>query len=399
MKILSEKIKNKVLGSISKILSNNRTRLLEANTKDLNLFNIDDQAMYERLVINHKKIEEMIRAVREVRSQNDPINNEISTKELQNGLKVVNKTAPLGTIMIIYESLTNMSMEAAVLAFKANNKILLKGGKEAFYSNKVLENFWHQALLENKLPTDYIQLLAMNREETQTFLKCPSQKLNLVVPRGSESLIAFVKEYADDTDLVNRNSNNFLYIDQHANWEKTVELILNAKTYKTSNCNTVDKIFVNTDLDDYQARITVLGRVLKNNGISILVDEQVKEVLIEEPLISKESVWEEEFLDMKCCIGTVDSLPDAIEKINIYSGGHSATIMTTDTDIATKFMEQVECAVVYQNASTQFTDGGQIDIDAALFISTDAICHSGPLVLNELVTNKYFVYDNDLIQQ
>ncbi|MFT5737119.1 MAG: glutamate-5-semialdehyde dehydrogenase [Maribacter sp.] len=399
MKILSEKIKNNVLGSMSKILTENRTELLEANKKDLDLFNIDDEAMYERLVVNHKKIEEMIRAIRDVRAQSDPVNNEISTKELQNGLKVVNKTAPFGTIMIIYESRPDVTIEAAVLAFKANNKILLKGGKEALYSNKVLVSFWHQALMENNLSTDYIQLLTMNRQETQAFLKCPSEKLDLVVPRGGERLIAFVKEHASCAVLVSGRGNNFLYVDKYANWEKTLEVILNAKTNKISACNALDKILVNTDLDDYQSKIARLGEVLKDNGISILVDEQVKEVLNEEPLIPEESIWEEEFLAMKCCIGSVESLSDAIEKINTYSGGHSATIMTTDIEIAKKFMEQVDCAVVYQNASTRFTDGGQMGVGAELAISTDKLHHRGPLGLNELVTNKYYVYGNGQIRE
>jgi glutamate-5-semialdehyde dehydrogenase len=399
MKILSEKVKNNVLGSMSKILTENRTKLLEANKKDLDLFNIDDQAMYERLVVNHKKIEEMIRAVREVRSQNDPVNNKISTKELQNGLKVVNKTAPFGTIMIIYESRPDVTIEAAVLAFKANNKILLKGGKEALYSNKALVGFWHQALTENNLPTDYIQLLNLNREETQAFLKCPSEKLDLIVPRGGERLIAFVKEHANCAVLVSGRGNNFLYVDQYANWEKSLEVILNAKTNKISACHALDKILVNTDLDDYHGKMMNLCTVLKDSGISILVDERVKEILKEEPLIPEESIWEEEFLAMKCCIGSVDSLPDAIEKINTYSGGHSATIMTTDTEIAKKFMEQVDCAVVYQNASTRFTDGGQMGVGAELAISTDKLHHRGPLGLNELVTNKYYVYGNGQIRE
>lgn len=384
---------------MSKILTENRTKLLEANKKDLDFFNIDDEAMYDRLVVNHKKIEEMIRAIRDVRAQSDPVNNEISTKELQNGLKVVNKTAPFGTIMIIYESRPDVTIEAAVLAFKANNKILLKGGKEALYSNKVLVSFWHQALMENNLSTDYIQLLTMNREETQAFLKCPSEKLDLIVPRGGERLIAFVKEHANCAVLVSGRGNNFLYVDKYANWEKSLEVILNAKTDKISACNALDKILVNTDLDDYQSKIARLGEVLKDKGISILVDEQVKEVLNEEPLISEESIWEEEFLAMKCCIGSVDSLPDAIEKINTCSGGHSATIMTTDTEIAKKFMEQVDCAVVYQNASTRFTDGGQMGVGAELAISTDKLHHRGPLGLNELVTNKYYVYGNGQIRE
>src|SRR5680860_484971 len=162
MKILETKIKNNVLGCMVRILNENRTQLLEANKKDLDLFDTDDQALYERLVVDHKKIEEMIRALRNVRVQDDPVNKEITDEELQNGLKIINKTAPFGTIMIIYESRPDVTIEAAVIAFKANNKILLKGGKEALHTNTILVDFWHQALQENGLPTDYIQLLIMD---------------------------------------------------------------------------------------------------------------------------------------------------------------------------------------------------------------------------------------------
>jgi glutamate-5-semialdehyde dehydrogenase len=399
MKLLSEKTKNNVLACMVRILDENRTLLLEANKKDLDLFSKEDQAMYERLVVDHKKIDEMVHAVEEVRSQKDPVNREITTKKLQNGLKVVSKTAPFGTIMIIYESRPDVTIEAAVLAFKANNKILLKGGKEALHSNTVLVDFWHQALQENDLPVNYIQLMTMNRKETQEYLKRPLEKLDLIVPRGGERLIAFVKEHANCAVLVSGRGNNFLYVDQNTDWQKSLRVILNAKTSKISACNALDKILVNTDLPDYRKKMAELGNVLKNNGISILVDERVKEVLTEEPLIPEESVWEEEFLAMKCCIGSVDSLQDAIEKINTYSGGHSATIMTTDKQKAKVFMEQVDCAAVYQNASTRFTDGGQMGVGAELAISTDKLHHRGPLGLNELVTNKYYVYGDGQTRQ
>lgn len=399
MKLLSEKIKNNVLGCMSRILDENRAVLLDANKKDLDAFKKDDQAMHERLVVNHKKIEEMIWAVNEVRSQEDPVNKQISAKRLQNGLEVVNKTAPFGTIMIIYESRPDVTIEAAVLAFKANNKILLKGGKEALHSNTVLVDFWHQALLENNISKDYIQLLTMSREETQAYLKNPPEKLDLIVPRGGERLIAFVKEYAKCAVLVSGRGNNFLYVDEHSDWEKSIQVIINAKTNKISACNALDKILVNTALDDFQEKLADLGNILKANGIDLMVDEHVKEVLKEEPLITEKSIWKEEFLAKKCCIGSVSSLEGAIDIINECSGGHSATIMTTDTDNARDFMEQVDCAAVYQNASTRFTDGGQMGVGAELAISTDKLHHRGPLGLNELVTNKYYVFGNGQIRE
>lgn len=398
MKLLTTEIKNKVLKSMEHILDKNRVSLLQANKKDLDAFTKDDQAMYDRLLINDEKIDGMITAISQVHSQEDPINKIITNKSLKNGLQVVNKTAPFGTIMIIYESRPDVTVEAAVLAFKANNKILLKGGKEAVFSNKILVDFWHQALKENGLSTAYVQLLTLDRNETQQFLKNPTEPLDLIVPRGGEKLIAFVKEHAKCAVLVSGRGNNFVYVDENANWEKSIAVILNAKTSKISACNAVDKILINVNIADYHNKIKDLKDVLKEKGVSIWVDSVVKNTLKEASLISKESMWSEEFLAMKCCIGTVDSTKEAIEKINKYSGGHSATIMTTNNETAALFMEQVDCAAVYQNASTRFTDGGQMGVGAELAISTDKLHHRGPLGLNELVTNKYYVYGDGHIR-
>jgi len=398
MKLLNTDIKNKVLMDMEKILDKNREELLQANQKDLDAFDRDDQALYDRLVVDQKKIDQMIQAVKEVRLQPDPVNQEISTRHLDNGLKIINKTAPFGTIMIIYESRPDVTVEAAVLAFKANNKILLKGGKEAYHSNKALVKFWHQALTENNLPSDFIQFLEMDRTQTQEFLKNPDQDLDLIVPRGGERLIAFVKEHAKCAVLVSGRGNNFLYVHPEADWEKSLEVIINAKTHKISACNALDKILIDTKIKGYGDKLKELRQLLTDKGVSILVDKKVKTILSEENVIPDPSVWEEEFLAMKCVIGAVDNLDEAIEKINTHSGGHSASIMTENNAVAQTFMENVDCAAVYQNASTRFTDGGQMGVGAELAISTDKLHHRGPLGLKQLVTNKYYVFGDGQVR-
>ncbi|HZJ20656.1 MAG TPA: glutamate-5-semialdehyde dehydrogenase [Pricia sp.] len=398
MKILDTEIKNKVLKSMISILDEDRNKILEANKKDRDLFKKDDQALYDRLVVTDKKVDGMIASVTEVMGQEDPVGKLKSERTLENGLEIKNKTAPFGTIMIIYESRPDVTIEAAVLAFKANNKILLKGGKEAYHSNKVLEACWHRALKENGLDTDWIRLLTMDRKETQAFLKNPPENLDLIVPRGGERLIAFVKEHAQCAVLVSGRGNNFLYVDKNADWKKSLKVILNAKTHKISACNALDKILIDSAIPDYPEKLKELDTFLTKNGVSILVDEKTGSVLKEKPIIADESVWKEEFLAMKCCIGTVDGLEDAIEKINTYSGGHSTTIMTSDKDAALKFMEQVDSAAVYHNASTRFTDGGAMGVGAELAISTDKLHHRGPLGLEQLVTNKYYVYGDGQVR-
>lgn len=398
MKILDTETKNKVLKSMISILDEDRNKILEANKKDCDLFEKDDQALYDRLIVTDKKVDGMIASVKEVMGQEDPVGKIKSDRTLENGLEIKNKTAPFGTIMIIYESRPDVTVEAAVLAFKANNRILLKGGKEAFHSNQVLEACWHRALKENGLDTNWIRLLIMDRTETQAFLKNPSEKLDLIVPRGGERLIAFVKEHAQCAVLVSGRGNNFLYVDRNADWKKSLEVILNAKTHKISACNALDKILVDGAIPEYAEKLKELDIFLTKNGVSILVDKKTGAVLKERPIITDESVWKEEFLAMKCCIGTVDGLENAIEKINTHSGGHSTTIMTADKDAAVQFMEQVDSAAVYHNASTRFTDGGAMGVGAELAISTDKLHHRGPLGLEQLVTNKYYVYGDGQVR-
>ncbi len=398
MKLLKTNIKNNVLESMTKILDENRELILTANKKDLDAFHKEDQAMFDRLILTDKKIDGMIKAITEVKAQEDPVDQIISDKNLENGLQVTNKTAPFGTIMIIYESRPDVTIEAAVLAFKANNRILLKGGKEAIFSNKVLVDLWHKALIENNLSTDYIKLMQMNRDETQAFLKNPTDPLDLIVPRGGERLINFVKEHAKCAVLISGRGNNFLYIDDSADWNKTLSVIINGKTDKISACNALDKILISKNIANYNTKLVQLQTVLKERNVTILVDEDVKKVLTDEALIPEASVWKEEFLALKCCIGAVNNLNEAIEIINEHSGGHSAAIMTKNDDNANNFMQQVDCAAVYKNASTRFTDGGQLGVGAELAISTDKLHHRGPLGLKKLVTNKYYIYGDGTVR-
>jgi glutamate-5-semialdehyde dehydrogenase len=399
MKLLNTEIKNAVLESMIKYLDQDRDAIIAANKKDLEAFNRDDQALYDRLVVDNAKVDDMIRAVREVKDQEDPVGGVISDDTLANGLRIINKTAPFGTIMIIYESRPDVTIEAAVLAFKANNKILLKGGKEAHASNEELVKCWHKALADHGLGEEWIQYLKMDRPTTQEFLRNPDQPLDLIVPRGGERLIQFVKEHAKCAVLVSGRGNNFAYIAPDADMEKVIPVIVNAKTDKISGCNALDKILVDKNHPNYSQVITTVESILSEKGVEILgTDDTLKDLNTSEK-IDSEDVWYEEFLAMKAVIGAVDGLDGAIEFINKYSGGHSNIILTETKDDADAFMQQIDSAAVYHNASTRFTDGGQMGVGAELAISTDKLHHRGPLGLKQLVTNKYYVHGEGQIRK
>lgn len=399
MKLLDSKTKNNVLQSMINILDKRREEIVAANKKDLDAFGEGDQAMYDRLVVNNAKVDDMIRSVKEVMDQEDPVGQVIEHRKLDTGLDITNKTAPFGTIMIIYESRPDVTIEAAVLAFKANNKIYLKGGKEANNSNKILEECWHEALKENNLEKDWIELLQMNRTETQDFLKNPPQHIDLVVPRGGEKLIAFVKEHSTGAVLVSGRGNNFLYVSKNADFDTAKKVMLNAKTDKISGCNALDKVLIDKNLPDFEKRVKELYDMFTQNKVHIQVDDDIAKILPNEEKIPSEDIWYEEFLAMRIVLGAIDGNDAAIEKINKYSGGHSAVIVTTDKKEAATFMEQVDSAAVYHNASTRFTDGGQMGVGAELAISTDKLHHRGPLGLKQLVTNKYYVLGEGHIRE
>jgi glutamate-5-semialdehyde dehydrogenase len=392
MKLLDTQTKNNVLHSMMKIIDNRRQDIINANKKDLEAFDRDDQALYDRLVVDDKKVDGMIQAIKEVKEQDDPVGNTISKTTLDSGLEIVNKTDPFGTILIIYESRPDVTIEAAVLAFKANNKILLKGGKEAVNSNIILEKCWHAALEENGLSKDWIKLMHINRKETQEFLRNPSEKLDLIVPRGGERLIDFVKTHATCAVLISGRGNNFLYVSEHADWDKAVKVIINAKTDKISGCNALDKVLINNNLPNFEAKVIELANALKTHNVEILTDGKVSNILTDENQIENEDIWYEEFLALKIVLASVEDFDEAVHKINTYSGKHSSVILTEDRDEASRFMEQIDSAAVYHNASSRFTDGGQMGVGAELAISTDKLHHRGPLGLKQLVTNKYYVF-------
>jgi glutamate-5-semialdehyde dehydrogenase len=399
MKLLTTLTKNNVLQSMIDELDANRFSIIEANKKDLESYTGDDQALYDRLVVDEAMINNMIRAVGEVKQQADPVGNIISEENLKNGLNIKNRTAPFGTIMIIYESRPDVTIEAAVLAFKANNKILLKGGKEAHTSNEELIKCWHKALEANGLKKDWIQYLKMDRDTTQEFLKNPDQKLDLIVPRGGERLIAFVKEHAKCAVLVSGRGNNFAYVAPDADTEKVIPVIVNAKTDKISGCNALDKVLIDRKHPHFEEIAQKIESELNKHDIQIIATDELLKCLKTTAEINSKSIWSEEFLSKKAAMGTVDGLENAIEFINTYSGGHSNIILTENTADASTFMEQIDSAAVYHNASTRFTDGGQMGVGAELAISTDKLHHRGPLGLKQLVTNKYYILGNGQIRE
>ena len=389
--------RNAVLNSMIEWIKKEKSALLKANSKDLEAYIGDDIAMYDRLKVDNNKIDGMIKSLKELVQLNDPLNIERFQFEHENGLQISNRTAPFGTVLIIYESRPDVTIEAAGIAFKSGNRILLKGGKESLNSNMVLVDLWHKALSEHQVSKDWVTYLQYNRTETQKFLENPTQKVDLIVPRGGEKLIAFVKQHATCPVIVSGRGNNFVYVDTEANQQMALDIIINAKTTKISACNALDKVLINTGLVNKEDFTKKLIALLKESNVTILADNNLSS-LQEVSKITDDSVWYEEFLDYKILIGEVKDMEDAIDKINLYGGGHSAAILTENEETASNFMNNVDSAAVYHNASTRFTDGGQFGLGGELAISTDKLHQRGPIGLQHLVTNKWYIKGNGQIR-
>lgn len=396
-KMLTTKQRNAVLLSMAKLISEEKSALLGANKTDVNNYHGDDLAMFDRLKVDEAKIKEMMLSLEQLVADVDPVGKELYHFTHENGLKITNKTAPFGTVLIIYESRPDVTVEAAGIAFKSGNKILLKGGKESVNSNLKIVDLWHKALAVNNISGDWFEYLNYSRAETQEFLQHPTQKVDLIVPRGGENLIAFVKQYATCPVIVSGRGNNFIYVDKEADLEMALKVILNAKTTKISACNAADKVLINSHLPNKEAFIKKLIAELLKFDVEILGDRAFS-AFENVSAFEDESVWFEEFLDYKIVLGSVNTSEEAIEKINKYGGGHSAVIITKNNETANIFMESVDSAAVYQNASTRFTDGGQFGLGGELAISTDKLHHRGPMGLQHLVTNKWYIYGNGQIR-
>lgn len=389
--------RNAVLSRMAELLEQERANLKAINHQDLSNYSGDDLAMEKRLLVDDSKIDGMILSMQQLAIQEDPVGVERFHFTHENGLKISNKTAAFGTIMIIYESRPDVTVEAGGIAFKSGNKILLKGGKESLLSNLKIVSLWHQALEENDISQDWVEYLNYNREETQAFLENPTQKVDLIVPRGGEQLIAFTKKHATCPVIVSGRGNNFLFVEKEADLQKALDIIINGKTTNIGVCNALDKVLIDENLPNWNDFAKTLVVKLQEYKVEILGDLAFANAT-QIPVIENDEIWNEEFLNYKIVIGTVNSTEEAIAKINKYSGGHSASIITENDATAQQLMEQVDCAAVYQNASTRFTDGGQFGLGGELAISTDKLHQRGPIGLQHLVTNKWYIYGEGQIR-
>ena len=382
---------------MARLLAENKSGIVAANKLDVAACPSDNLVILDRLKVNEAKVESMIASVRRVIDAPDPVGKVISSHTREDGLRIENRQVPFGTILIIYEARPDVSIEAAIIALKAGNRILLKGGREARDTNLFLTDLWQRALTENACDPGFVRYLDISREETQALISGEAEKFDLVIPRGGEALIHFVVKNSRVPVIVSGRGNNFLYIDEEADFEMALMIALDGKT-RLSVCNALDKILIHRGWPDLQSRVRKLAGDFHDIGIDVFGDEAVCEIDPSVRQIANQAVWFEEFLAAKIVIGIVDSAADAVARINEYSGGHSASIVTANTETARTFLQEADCAAVYHNASVRFTDGGEFGLGAEIAISTQKLHFRGPLGAEHLLTNKWFVFGNGQVR-
>lgn len=391
LSLLSTKEKNQILNQMAEALEANTQKIIAANQKDL--AKADDygikETMKDRLRLDEARIQEMANGIRQVATLPDPIGNVDKMWQNSDELMIGAKRVPLGVVGMIYESRPNVTTDAASLCFKTGNAVILRGGKEAFYSNQLLVAIMQAVLAQNDIHPGAIQFVDdISREVVQEMMRL-NDYLDVLIPRGGAGLIQNVKNHATVPVIETGTGNNHVYIDKDADLEMAVKITMNAKTQRPSVCNAIETLLVHKNVASEV--LPILEKELLAKNVEIRTDQKALAYLTQASEATQAD-WETEFLDYILAIKVVDSLEEAIAHINKYNTKHSEAIVTENYSAAQKFLNEVDAAAVYVNASTRFTDGFVFGFGAEIGISTQKLHARGPMGLDALTSIKYIIY-------
>ena len=389
--------KNKALLHASEALLSHTEEILSANEKDIKAGK--EKGMHEglldRLALTETRIAAMAEGLRQIAALEDPIGEIMDTFIRPNGLKISKVRVPLGVIGIIYESRPNVTADAFGLCFKAGNAVILKGGSDALLSNKAITVVLRNALQENGICADALQLIdSGDREITKAFMKM-KEYVDVLIPRGGAGLIRSVVENSTIPVIETGTGNCHIYVDREADLNMAVNIIINAKTQRIGVCNACESLVIHKDIKD--AFLPVLAEGLRAHHVEMRGDEAVREVL-SDCLPATEEDYASEYLDYIISMKTVADVDEAIAHINKYNTKHSEAIITKNELTAEKFLKEIDAACVYVNASTRFTDGFEFGFGAEIVISTQKLHARGPMGLKELTSYKYQIHGNGQIR-
>jgi glutamate-5-semialdehyde dehydrogenase len=389
---LSTEVKNKALNSIADALIANEKDILNANKQDLDDAKAAgmDQAMQDRLLLDSDRLRGMAGDVRTVAALPDPVGEVIDARVLPNGLRIERRRVPLGVIATIFESRPNVTSDISSLCLKSGNAVILRGGKEALRSNSALARVIKQAAEAGGIPGDAVQFIESTERMVVNEMLELSEYIDLIIPRGGEKLVTLVTDNANMPVLASGVGICHTYIDRMADLDKAVAIAYNAKVQRPTVCNALDCLLVHGEIAGRY--LPLIAKEWSKAGVEMRCDKRAMEILEDfNPTPAKESDWGKEFLALIAAVKVVDSLDEAMEHIATYNSGHSEAIVTEDYSAALRFLQEVDAACVYANASTRFTDGAQFGLGAEVGICTQKFHARGPMGLKELTTYKWVI--------
>lgn len=394
---LSSREKNEILQAWGQDLWARREEIIEANAKDL-AYGEEialNPGLMDRLRLNEDRIQGMIDGLKVVAGLEDPIGSVDKMVENENGLRIGKMRVPIGVIAIIYEARPNVTVDCAALTFKSGNALLLRGGKEAIHSNRKLVEILRKTLEDKNLDPNFVQFVDDPTRESSKALMEAVGYVDLLIPRGSASLIRACINQAKVPVLQTGEGNCHIYIDETADLDMALAIVENAKTQRIGVCNAMESLLVHKKIGaDF---LRAFKEIQAKHGIKVHGDSETCQILDAEE--ATEEDWGREYLAMECSCKFVDSVDQAIDHINKYSTGHSEVIVTNSYENSQKFLQKVDSACVYVNASSRFTDGGQFGMGAEMGISTQKIHARGPVGLEELTSYKYIIYGNGQVRK
>lgn len=397
LRILGTEKKNEALLGTAWMLQNMSGYILSENAKDVKRAreNGMNPGLVDRLMLDESRIEGMVEGLRQVAALPDPVGEVRSMKQRPNGLMIGQKKVPLGVIGIIYESRPNVTADAFALCFKAGNVVILRGGSDAFCSNRAIVRAIRTALKSLGIPADAIQLIEDTRRETvQEFMKM-NQYVDVLIPRGGAGLIRTVVENSRIPVIETGTGNCHIYVDESADFDMAIDIIFNAKTQRIGVCNACESVVIHEKIVD--AFLPRLKERLDECKVELRGDERARKAAAGLSAATEED-WGTEYLDYILSVKTVSGIDEAIRHINRYNTGHSEAIVTSDYENAQRFLNEIDAAAVYVNASTRFTDGFEFGFGAEIGISTQKLHARGPMGLEALTSGKYIIYGNGQIR-
>ena len=393
----STTLKNKALAKMAESLLKNTDNILMENKKDLENAKANgmSKAMLDRLSLDVKRLEGMAGGLKQVEGLNDPVGEILSMWKRPNGLQIGKQRVPMGVIGIIYEARPNVTCDAAGLCLKAGNAVILRGGKEAINSNKAIVRALCAGIKEAGLPEDCVQLVTDTSRDSANEMMKLNDFIDVLIPRGGAGLIQSVVRNATVPVIQTGVGNCHVYVDKDADLEMAKNIVINAKTSRPSVCNAEEKLLIHEDVaKDF---LNIIVPALREKNVKVLGDAKSISIINDIEKATDED-WSKEFSDYIIAVKIVSSVDEAIKHINKYGTGHSEAIVTDSYENSQKFLQRIDAAAVYVNASTRFTDGEEFGFGAEIGISTQKLHARGPMGLNELTTTKYIIYGNGQVR-